>query len=43
MNQKNPTTPLFAGLAKFVNEICCALFISSDKREFQRLKDFIAS
>lgn len=42
MNTKNPT-PLFAGLTKFVNEICYALFVSSDKREFQRLKNFIAS
>jgi hypothetical protein len=43
MNTKNPTPTLFAGMTKFFHEICYALFVSSDKREFQRLKDFIAS
>ena len=43
MNTKNPTPSVFAGLTKFVNEICYALFVSSDKREFQRLKNFIGS
>ncbi|MEO6734439.1 MAG: hypothetical protein ABIN01_24675 [Ferruginibacter sp.] len=43
MNSKNHPTPLFAGLTKFFNEICSALFVSSDKKEFQRLKDFITS
>ncbi len=43
MNTKNPNTTLLAGLTKFFNEVCSALFVSTDKKEFQRLKDFIAS
>ncbi len=43
MKTTNHPTSLFAGLSKFFNEICNALFVSSDKKEFQRLKDFIAS
>jgi len=43
MNTTNHTTSLFAGLSKFFNEVCSALFVSTDKKEFQRLKDFIAS
>lgn len=37
----NPS--VFSGLTKFFNELCNALFVSGDKKEFQRLKDFIAS
>lgn len=43
MNPKNPTPSLFAGIVKFFNEVGYALFISSDKRDYQRLKDFLAS
>jgi len=43
MNNKQNPTSLFSGLSKFLYEVCSALFVSSDKKEFQRLKDFIAS
>lgn len=43
MKTKLNQTTFFAELSKFFNEICSALFVSSDKKEFQRLKNFIAS
>jgi len=43
MTSQNNSIQLFAGVTKFFNEVFCALFVSSDKKEFQRLKDFITS
>jgi hypothetical protein len=43
MTNQNNSNQLFTGIAKFFNELFCALFVSSDKKEFQRLKDFITS
>ena len=43
MTNQHNSTNLFAGISKFFNEVFCALFVSSDKKEFQRLKDFITS
>lgn len=40
---KTTTSALLSGFTKFFNELCTALFVSSDKKEFRRLKDFIAS
>jgi hypothetical protein len=43
MTSQPNQTQLFAGVSKFFNEVFCALFVSSDKKEFQRLKNFITS
>ncbi|MEO7768774.1 MAG: hypothetical protein ABIS01_15195 [Ferruginibacter sp.] len=43
MNTSNLSALLVAKLSKFFHEIMSALFVQSDKKEFQRLKDFIAS
>jgi hypothetical protein len=43
MTSQTNSIHLFAGISKFFNEVFCALFVSSDKKEFQRLKDFISS
>ncbi|MEO6547487.1 MAG: hypothetical protein ABIN94_05785 [Ferruginibacter sp.] len=43
MNNRNISTSLFSGLLKFYHQLYSALFLPGDKKEFQRLKDFIAS
>jgi hypothetical protein len=42
MNTHSSPKTLLAGFSKFLSEVCLALFISSEQREFQRWKDFIA-
>lgn len=43
MTTKQNSFSLINGLSRFFIEVCSALFVSSDKKEFRRLKDFISS
>jgi hypothetical protein len=43
MTNTNPQTGLFANLAKSINAFLGSFFVSSSSKEFQRLKNFIAS
>ncbi|MEJ7588008.1 MAG: hypothetical protein WKI04_10655 [Ferruginibacter sp.] len=43
MITKSNLRSVFGEMAKFLNEVCCALFVSTDKRDYQRWKDFFAA
>jgi hypothetical protein len=42
MNTTTNSKAIIAGLSRFFNEVCSALFVSPDKKDYQRWKDFLA-